>query len=203
MVRTITHMAYWLGLTLWIGAIMTAGIAAIGVFGTFRSLPVTLPDYAVYDATAHGRLAAGLAMERVFWMVDLVQFAAAPLVLIAMIVRGAFGHMTRSWPTWTAATCVVLACATLLWHMLIAAPPMNRELRAYWAAAKAGESDAARAHQQAFEADHVLAERLMQARLLVLLTALVAAAAGEAHQGGRTSHPRPQAIQMPQPVRPR
>jgi hypothetical protein len=57
------------------------------------------------------------------------------------------------------------------------APNMNRELRAYWAAAEAGDVEQAQAHRAAFNADHPRADALLRLNLLLLVVAAVSSAA--------------------------
>ena len=174
---------HWLALCLWIAAIAAAGVAAVGVFGTMGELRLDVGAYAAFpnDANQHAMLAAGRIMERVFFMVDLAQFIAMPLLVIAATVlailkargwRGA-GAMIRH-------ACLALAVATLVYQAAAINPVMNRELRAYWAGAASGDVPGALDHQQAFNRLHRRAEMLMNARLALLLAALVMLAAASA-----------------------
>lgn len=186
-------IVFWLGLAAWIGALLTAGIAAGCVFGTLPDLGVQLSDYAAFDADRHGGLAAGMVMEKVFWIVDLVQFVAAPLTIAGLLVMlGCGWWRQRRGSAIVMTLCVIAASATLAYHVVALAPPMNRELRAYWSAARAGDADEALTRRANFEQMHPQAELLLQARLLLLLSALVAAAVAAAPRTAKISSlPKP------------
>ena len=83
----ITSVVYWLGLTLWVAAIVSAAVAAGFVFGKLPSMGVTLDRFEHYDQAQHGRLAAGMVMEPVFAFVDLAQAAAGLVVVMAMAIQ--------------------------------------------------------------------------------------------------------------------
>ena len=55
-------------------------------------------------------------------------------------------------------------------------PEMNRELRAYWEDARAGDVRAADEHRAAFDTRHPVAELILQSNLLILLVAAAASA---------------------------
>lgn len=179
---TFINIVYWLSLTLWISAIIAGAIAAVSVFGKLPEMSIRLDDFAAYqpsdDPHAQGRIAAGMVMERLFWIVDMIQFVAAPLLAVTLVMQLIAGRGAAKTPANLIRTmCVVIAIGTFAWQSALLTPEMNRELRAYWAAAKAGQLEAAQRHKAAFDADHPRATLLYDIRLLTLLAALVASAA--------------------------
>lgn len=176
-----TNAIYWLALALWLSAIVTAAVAAVSAFGILPDTPLVLEDFRAYappdDPGAHGRLAAGIVMERVFWIVDMIQFAAAPLVVIALLAQLLVLPLpSRPWANRARTLAILIAAGTFIYQAAALTPGMNRELRAYWVAARAGELDDAREHHAAFNEAHPRAEMLYQVRLLALLAAIIASA---------------------------
>jgi hypothetical protein len=190
---TVTH---WAALALWIAAIVAAGVAAIGVFGTLADVRLTVHEYAAFpnDANQHGMLAAGRIMERVFFLVDVLQFIAAPLLLasasLELVLRLPW---SRGRAGVARLVCMATAVATLTYQAVVVSPTMNRELRSYWEHAAAGNVLAAQAHQESFNQLHPRAEMLMNARLALLLIVLVLSAAA----GVSTHAPPANELQRP------
>lgn len=168
---------YWIALTLWISSLITAGIAAMNVFGQLIGMPMQLDQFAAVPREEHGRLAAGIVMERVFFTIDLVQFLAVPLTVITLLLQ-LFVFRMR----WTAASnilrtlCILLAAGIFAYHATSLAPVMNRDLRQYWSAAEAGDLAQADAHRSAFNQKHVIADNLLRANILFLLLGIGASA---------------------------
>jgi len=176
--RNVVNIIYWLALTIWIAALISAAVAAMNVFPTLDETVLTLERYAEYPEAEHPRLLAGRIMERVFFLVDLLQFGAAPVAVLALLVQVfVFGMPLRRAGHIIRAGCIVAAAGLLTYHATLLAPGMNRELRAYWAAAEAGEIEAARARREAFNAYHPRADAVLRLNLLLLLVAVGASAA--------------------------
>jgi len=174
----IVNIVYWLALILWIGALVSAGVAAMNVFGTLDGMPLRLEQYATYPAGAHPRLAAGHIMEGVFFLVDVLQFIAIPLALLSLIAQFMLFHVPiRRISNIVRAAGIVIAAGLFACHATLVAPKMNGELRAFWAAAEAGQIDEATAHRDAFNAYHPTANAILRLNLLVLLLAAAASAA--------------------------
>lgn len=169
---------YWLALVAWIGGLIAAAVAAPSVFGALGDLPVTIESFEAYPHLEHGRLAAGMVMERVFWIVDLIQFVAAPVVVATLVVQlVAAGARFRAPSNLVRTICIVGAALLLAYRAAALAPTMNRELRAYWQAAEAGRVEVARAHRDRFNEDHPTARTILGASLVLLLVAVGASAA--------------------------
>jgi hypothetical protein len=171
--------AHSVALTFWVGLLIAAGVAATGAFATLPDLGISLrgfEGFATGNPADHGRLAAGKMLEAVFSGID---FAQVPLAVIAI---AAFAmQLILSGDSWrrpshiVRLTSMLVAAGLLAVHVSFVAPPMNRELRAYWAAAEAGNSAAAIAHRTVFDEYHPRAERVLQINLLLLFTAVGAA----------------------------
>ena len=182
----IVNTVYWLALILWISALISAAVAAMNVFGSLNDMPLELEQYGAYPAAEHPRLAAGRIMEGVFFLVDLLQFIAVPLVAAALIAQVTIFRLSLKRPANTIRTaCIVLAAGIFAYHAIMLAPGMNRELRAYWAAAEAGQVEQAHAHRTAFNADHPRADALLRLNLVLLLVAAASSAAAFSPTGGR------------------
>lgn len=175
---TACNTVYWFALTLWVGVLVAAGTAAAA---TFRVLPPTdliLPRFRAFPGTEHGRIAAGMVMEPVFTFVDVVQVAAAVLVVLTVLIQWiVFRHGRRSLLNVIRVACVLVAAALLAWRAVAVTPGMNRDLRAYWTAAEAGEIEVAQAHRAAFDAEHGGASNLFSATLAALVIAVLASPA--------------------------
>lgn len=173
---------YWLLLTLWIAALISAGVAAGGVFFTLQRIGLTVDAYrsAFGDDTAeHGRLVGGMVMEPIFFATDLVQIVAGLFTLLMLALQLTVFNMRWSQPANLLRTvCIAVAAALVVLHATGFAPRMNRELRGYWNAAQVNDQTAMTAHRQRFDNDHELANRLFTLRfgLLVLAVAGTAAA---------------------------
>ncbi len=183
LVLPIVNALFWLGLIVWIGVILSAGIAAMNTFPTLQSLDMTLHEYEQFrpersdGVSVHGRLAAGMVLEGVFFLINMVQMAAVPLVIIALFMQNWL--MPGAWRAWSnrlRAAAILVAAILFAWHAFIQFPRMNRELRAYWTNAEAGFIERAEQHQRAFEDDHPVAENILQINLWLLLFAAGATA---------------------------
>ncbi len=174
----ICNAVYWVSLAVWLAALVAAGVAAANVFGTLGETPLRLEQYAAYPAQEHPRLAAGLIMEGVFFTVDLIQFVAIPLTVLMLVAQlSVFGMPLKSVPNLGRALCIVIAAGMFVFHATAVAPTMNRQLRAYWAAAETGDIALAREHQAAFNEDHPTAEAILRINLILLVVAVGASAA--------------------------
>lgn len=191
------NIAYWLGLGLWLSALVTAGVAAMNVFGSLPAMQVQLPQYSAMPADSHGRIAAGKVMERVFFTVDLMQFIAIPVTLIAMLLQFATLRLRAGAPAnLIRVGCIVIAAALFTIHATAIARPMNRELRSYWRAAESGDVEQAASHLSAFNAKHPVADTLLRINLILLVVAVAAS-------GAALTPPRPSAHAEPRLLRQR
>lgn len=149
-------------LGVWAGALFGAGVAAAVAFPTMRALDPTLGAYPNYTGE-HWMLAAGRVAARVFLITDVAQFVCAFLAVVGFIGATVFGPRSRSWLRFFRAGALGVAFLLVSYHLLIQGPRMDRDLRAYWDAAAAGDNATATTHQDAFAAQHGAASRIMTA----------------------------------------
>jgi hypothetical protein len=169
---------YWLALTMWVAALASAGIAAMNVFGTLPGMRIALERFAAMPPQTHGRIAAGLVMADVFFTVDLIQFVAVPVVVLTLLMQLLlFGLPLRAPANMIRSLCILGAACVFAFHATMLAPRMNRELRAYWGAAEAGEMAQAENHLEAFNARHPIADNLLRTKLVLLVIGVMASAA--------------------------
>jgi hypothetical protein len=180
-------LALLLGMTLavWFAVAVAAGVAAMGTFTMLPSLDLTLAEYAALPAEDHGRMAAGIVMQRIFRMVDVVQWVCAPLAvaLSVALAIGAGRCLLRS----ARLAAVLLAAVLFATYGLALAPRMNASLEAYRDAARRGEVDDATAHRARFDEMHPMADGLLRANIFILLAAIGLLAADAAPPQRRTS----------------
>ncbi|MHC4948184.1 MAG: hypothetical protein ACYTG1_07970 [Planctomycetota bacterium] len=175
--RGLCHVVYWLGLVLWTASLVTAGLTAMVVFSRLGDVPLALDEFAAWPAEQHGRIAAGLTMADVFFVVDLVQFVAAPAVLLGLAGHLLWMRMPLRRPAHLVRTVTIVAAAGgLAWYATALAPPMNADLRAFWDAAAAGDHALAGRHRASFDERHVWADGLLKTNLMLLLIAIAASA---------------------------
>jgi len=178
----VCNIAHWLSLAIWIAALASAGVAATGVFGKLLHTDLLLNEFASYDHSAHGRLAAGMVMEPIFTFVDLVQLVAGAVVALTLALQLMMFDMPLKRPANLIRTvCVLIAAILLVVRMATITPEMNRELRAYWAAAKAGQVEEAGAHQQKFDRRHPVVSKMFGATFALLLVTVAASAVSLGH----------------------
>ncbi len=175
------NAAYWLGLMIWVSAIISGAVAAIGVFSTLPKLHVRIEQYnpAFGDDTAqHGRLAGGMVMEPIFSAVGMVQIGAAVIVIVAVMLQfSVFKMRLRSPANALRLLCIIAAVGLLGFHIFSLAPRMNRELRSYWHAAELNDAAAMKSHMDAFQKDHHVDDGLFLGMLGALFITIAASAA--------------------------
>ena len=173
----VINVVYWLALTLWVACIISAAVAAMGVFTTLPELGLTIEPFtaALGDEPAeHGRVAGGKVMEPIFAATDWLQAGAAGLVIVALVIQAAvFGNHLKSLSNVVRVLCILAAATLLAIHLFVLAPRMNRNLREYWQAIEHNDGHAMTQYRHAFNSDHGTADRLVRIRLLVLLGAVV------------------------------
>lgn len=185
---------YWLALTLWVSALVAAGVAAAGVFSVLPKLGLSLQRFNGYDHAEHGRLAGGLVLEPVFTAIDIAQAIVVVLVVAMLLLQLTLFRQPLRRPAHVVRTvCIMAAAALFVVRIMTVTPPMNRELRAYWAAAEAASASDAAEHRKAFDALHPVASRMFNATLLLLVVAVAASAAASV-----PAAPLPQLLQTPQ-----
>ena len=184
--RGLVDGLHLLALSAWLSALISAAIAAVNVFPTLRDMPLTLGAYPQVPASDHWRYAAGEIMEGVFFLGDLVQFVAVPIVLVTLVLQHLRTPVQR--PRLRIARTIVIALAAALFalHATTIAPPMNRLLRAQWAAAAEGDLAAAAHAREEFQTLHVRADGILRLNLVLILAGIaLMPAATHARNGHR------------------
>lgn len=170
-------MTYWLALIAWCAALIAAAVAAMNVFVSLNEIAVSWSDYDAYPAEHHSRIVAGHIMMGVFFLVDIMQFIAVPLVMIMLLFQlTAFKQPWRRVSNILRIVCLTIAAGLFIYHVLAIAPSMNRELRAYWSAASSGDVTSAESHLEAFNRLHPKADAILRLDLLLVLVAAGASA---------------------------
>jgi hypothetical protein len=177
----IAHIAC---LSMWAGSLAMTAVTAAIAFPTMKELNPTLPSFAAYPDD-HWVIAAGQVMERVFTASDIGQLALAILACVLFVPLALSKRLSRGL---MAARAVVLAAllVSLLEYTFVMRPQMTSDLMAFWAAAKAGELEAANAARAAFDEAHPLASARLSVHLAGVLLAIAlclvspATASGEA-----------------------
>ncbi|MDG2424404.1 MAG: hypothetical protein P8M22_10535 [Phycisphaerales bacterium] len=158
--RTLSSIGL-LCLSLWLCAVVAAGLSASVVFTTLPPLEPEIKGYDIPDIEMRGRLVSGLVTEPVFQIADWSQLVLCPLLLIVIMLQ-AFNRSIRqgTLAQWIRLIAIGLASLLFLGRFLLVNPPMAEYLDSYRAAAQAGDIDSAKAQQIAFDGWHHTAERL-------------------------------------------
>ena len=171
--RILLSIATWCSMSLWMAAMVAAGVAAAGVFATLPDLNPTLPEFAALDPSLHGRLASGLITEPIFTASDIAQVVLSCIVLLCIVLHftgGAGRHRPFARICWTTTSLLAMGC---LWaRLLLVMPRMNSELQAYRSAARNGDTELATATYDAFNAMHPTASTLMESSALLAMVAI-------------------------------
>jgi len=165
---------HFASLGVWLGALGMAGVTAAVLFPTMRELDPTLPAFASYTEPQWA-IAAGHAAARVFAISEVVQWVTGGLALGSLIFalwrRARAGF--RVGPAGGIRVALVVVAVTLTcYQALVLGPRMDRNMHAYWNAARAGEVAAALEHKRAFDADHPRASRAMSQTFAAIALAL-------------------------------
>jgi len=166
----LTELGFWLGLVLWVSAIVSAGLAAAFAFPTMLEFKVVVPKFMAYEESEHWSIAAGLLMERIFTFTDMVQLVVCLVTVLSLASGYAVGARRFRQPLeMMRAICIAGAALLLAYRVLLFAPEMNRLLNLFWNAAQDGAEEMASMHRADFQAMHPTASRLYGFTLLLLL----------------------------------
>jgi len=177
-------MVYLLALALWLGALMSAGIAAGSTFSVLTKMDISIARYTKFVPdeadvpNAHENLAAGHVLEPVFWITNAVQLIAIPLVLLTLAAQlFVFNQHKSKFSNFIRTFCIIISAGIFAYHAFALTPPMNRDLRAYWQAAEAGDILAAKTHREGLLSRHGTATNILFSTLMLVLIATAASAA--------------------------
>lgn len=188
--RAFTEMVHLVSLGLWLGSLVMAGATAAVLFPTIKALDPRVPAFASYTGE-HWLLAAGHVGERVFTVSYLIAFPCSLAAIITLAALVLVFRLPRTRPAVILRiVALAIAVAAFAAELLVVSQSMNAALRAYWAAARAGQNEAAAEHQAAFQDLHPMASTLMSITAVSLLVALgagawTAGATGEGSAGTR------------------
>lgn len=177
------NMVYWLALALWLGALMSAGIAAGSTFSVLTKMDISIARYAEFVPdeadipNAHSNLAAGHVLEPVFWITNAVQFVAIPLVILALAAQLLFFKQHKNkFSNFIRTACIIISAGLFAYHAFAVSQPMNQDLRAYWQAAEEGDIQAASDHREGLLSRHGTAKNILSATLLLVVIVTAASA---------------------------
>ena len=169
-------MVHQVALGLWLGSLVMAGAGAAIIFPTMKVLDPRLPAFGSYTGD-HWLLTAGQIAERVFTISYLIAFPCSLAAVTSLAVLVVVFGLPRVRPAVILRIiALAVAVAAFAAQLLIVSRSMNSALQAYWAAAGAGQNEAAAAHQAAFQDLHPMASTLMCVTAVSLLVALAAGA---------------------------
>jgi hypothetical protein len=168
--HVIARVGLAVGLAVWFAALASAGVAAMGVFTTLPELAPHVPEYAAFPASEHGRLAAGIVMERIFAAIDATQAVCAVVAVIAAFLLSIRARRRSI----ALARLGLVAVATVLLgvHLVFLAPRMQVELVDFRDAARGGDLEKAALHRGGFEQLHPTADRILRVNLFLVLGAI-------------------------------
>ena len=175
-IRRFVSMACILSIALWLTCVVTTGVAAANTFSVLLKMNPIIPEYEAYDLARHGRLLAGLTVEPIFRMTDLIQMFLVPATLLLVVMQNTLIKP----PTvlrWINIGTVVIAIVLVLGRWTVIDPPMDTHLQSYREAARIGDMQTANKEQESFNDWHRIAEPLWGATGLVLLIGLASVGA--------------------------
>lgn len=161
-------------LAVWMGAVGMSGLVAAIVFPTMRELDPTLGAYPDY-AGDHALLGAGQIASRVFFAVDIIQFACASLALGTVVVLVVTGYSLNTLARVFRVIVLCMTLALLSYHLFLFMPELQRLLNGYWDHAALGDTATADQYKDRFLAHHTTASRILGALTLMVLINLVLA----------------------------
>lgn len=192
--RAFTETVHQVALGLWLGSLVMAAATAAIVFPTMKALDPRLPAFSAYTGE-HWLLTAGQIGERVFTISYLIAFPCSLAAIVTLAVLVLIFRLPRTRPAVILRIiALAIAVAAFAAQLLIVSQSMNASLRAYWAAALAGENEVAARHQAAFRDLHPTASTLMGVTGVSLLVAFAAGA----WSAGATASPRSNDSTRPQ-----
>lgn len=173
--RRIVEAVHVAVLGVWAGALVLGGAAAAIVFPVMKNLDPKLPTFAKYDGP-HWMLAGGQVGQRVFFVLDVVQFACVILsgaTLVLALVK--FGLNVRRVSTFVRVAVLLGLIGVLAYRLGFLEPRMQEALKSYWAAAQAGDNEGAARFRAVFDGGHPIETTLMSVTLGLVVAGLIAA----------------------------
>ena len=170
--RAISETIHLGVLGLWAGTVLMTGVTAALAFPTMKALDPTLPGFAKFNGD-HWMIAAGSVMNKAFLVSDWVGLVCAGLAVVTLLFV-LLGVRVKFAKPATVLRTVALAAALgmSIYAVAVLRPHMQAELTDFWDAARAGDSDTAAIHQQAFDDLHPKASFLLISQFVLVLWAL-------------------------------
>lgn len=178
------NMVYLLALALWLGALMSAGIAAGSTFSVLTKMDISIAHYSEFVPKetvvpkAHENLAAGHILEPVFWITHAVQFITIPLVILTLAAQLLFFRQQKNiFSNLIRTVCIIIASCLFAYQAFALSLPMNQDMRAYWEAAAEGDTQTALFHRSGLLSRHETAKNILISTLSLVIIATAASAA--------------------------
>ncbi len=175
--RPFVDTLHIVALAFWLAALLGSGAAAAVLFPTMKHLDPTLPAFAAYPHE-HWKIAAGHAANKLFFLADIVQFAAAFLATVTFALTLFFLRILpdrgRSWPLAIRGVSLAAALTAAAYLLLVLSPAMGLDYQHFIAAASAGQVEQADAARAAFEAAHPKASTAISITAAAVFVALFA-----------------------------
>lgn len=193
---TWSRTVYICALGLWLGALVMTGVAAAVTFPALKSLTPTLPAFAAYPNTdaAHGVIAGGHVVSRLFLISDAIQFACLCVAIVTTLVVfiGLRRRNLSPPPAFVVRAALIgLLVAVLAYQLFVLAPGMKTTLMRFWSLAQKGDVAGADAARAAFDADHPIASTVMAVSAAAVAVLLVLATREGAASGARANEAPP------------
>lgn len=198
--RKIAECIHLVALGLWLGSLVMTAIVAARVFPTMSRLGPVLPDFQT-DPADHWRIVAGHVGEFAFFSNDVIQFLGVLLATVSLVASVWLYKLSLRRIS-TAIRSMLLGAAGMLvaYQIMLLAPEMNAELKAFWAAARAGDEQAAALHRNNFAALHPRATATLSATMLAVLGCMVAGVWSITSDPAFSASPRPGEAKLEPPA---
>jgi len=193
-----------LALALWLGFLVASGAVAAVIFPLMRELDPTLSGFTGYTGE-HWRIAAGQIAARIFFISDVVQFAAIFFTVTSLVLScWVFGLPLRRVSTMVRACALGGAALLAGYQLMVLGPTMNATSRDYWEAARAGDLENATRHRERFASMHPEATTALAGTALFVTVTLIAgvcslAAGTDTGRGGLSGSSRARGEEALQP----
>jgi hypothetical protein len=164
------QILFWLSLSAWFGCVLFIAVAAPIVFRTVREANPVLPSVlSVNMEGQHGTLLAGTIVFNLLKQLRIIQFAAAAMMLVAIIAQVFFIDLngTNGTAALVRGGLFFAALGVLLFDWLIVAPKIEAHRQEYLD--NADEPDIANPAKEKFDQQHARSVGALQVLLFCLL----------------------------------
>ena len=168
----IAEIVQAVSLGLWLGVMLMSVVVAAQVFPLMRELDPSLGAYPLFEGD-HSPLAGGRVAAAVFVFADVFGFVCLLLSGAATVVWIMGTRAARPVAAAVRATLLIALVSVFGYHLIVHGSALNAETRAYWAAADAGQTEAAEEHRVVIRDMHPTSRNLMAGTMLIGLASLV------------------------------